>query len=54
MRRIKIQNSELIINEQAELVYEQVVTPFGTSAKVGVPKKYIGHRAYIVILKDKK
>lgn len=54
MRKIKIKNNELTINEQAELVYEQVVTTFGTSAKVGASKKYIGHRAYVVILKDKK
>ncbi|MEW6294668.1 MAG: DUF2080 family transposase-associated protein [Candidatus Diapherotrites archaeon] len=26
------------------------MTPFGTSAKADVPKKYIGKRAYIVIL----
>jgi putative transposon-encoded protein len=54
MRKIQINNNELIINEKAELVYELVVTSFGTSAKVGAPKKYIGRRAYVVILKDKK
>ncbi|MEW6295326.1 MAG: DUF2080 family transposase-associated protein [Candidatus Diapherotrites archaeon] len=29
---------------------ERTITPFGTSAKADVPKKYIGKRAYIVIL----
>ncbi|MEM4258960.1 MAG: DUF2080 family transposase-associated protein [Candidatus Thermoplasmatota archaeon] len=28
------------------------MTPFGTSAKVDAPKKYIGKRAYVIILKD--
>ncbi|HEC89381.1 MAG TPA: DUF2080 family transposase-associated protein, partial [Thermoplasmatales archaeon] len=27
-------------------------TPFGNSAKVDAPKKYIGKRAYVIILKD--
>ena len=53
MRKIQIKNNNLIINEKAELVYEQTVTPFGTSAKIGVPKKYVGRQAYVIILKDK-
>ncbi|MHC1604563.1 MAG: DUF2080 family transposase-associated protein, partial [Candidatus Methanofastidiosia archaeon] len=28
------------------------VTPFGTSAKADVPKRYLGRRAYVVIVKD--
>ncbi|MEM0466895.1 MAG: DUF2080 family transposase-associated protein [Candidatus Thermoplasmatota archaeon] len=28
------------------------MTSFGTSAKVDAPKKYIGKRAYVIILKD--
>jgi len=27
------------------------VTPFGTSAKADVPKRYIGKRVYIIVLK---
>jgi putative transposon-encoded protein len=33
-------------------VFERVVTSFGTSAKVDVPKRYIGLRAYVVVLKE--
>ncbi|RKX97072.1 MAG: hypothetical protein DRP55_09335, partial [Spirochaetes bacterium] len=32
--------------------YEKKVTPFGNSAKVDAPKKYIGKRVYVIILKD--
>ncbi|RLF43028.1 MAG: hypothetical protein DRN29_10680, partial [Thermoplasmata archaeon] len=28
-------------------------TPFGTSAKADVPKKYIGRRVYVIITKNK-
>ena len=54
MRKIQVIKNTLIINERAEQVYEQTVTAFGTSAKVGEPKRYIGRRAYVIILKDKK
>jgi len=33
-------------------VYEKRITPFGNSAKVDAPKKYIGYRAYVIILKE--
>jgi putative transposon-encoded protein len=35
-----------------EVVYEKTITPFGNSAKVDAQKKYIGKRAYVIVLKD--
>ncbi|MHC1566816.1 MAG: DUF2080 family transposase-associated protein [Candidatus Syntropharchaeia archaeon] len=52
MRRIEIVKDRLVLTDEVEVVYEKRVTPFGTSAKVSVPKRHIGHRAYVVILKD--
>ena len=49
MRRIEIVKDRLVLTD--EVVYEKRVTPFGTSAKISVPKKHIGQRAYVVILK---
>ena len=47
------------MKEQAELTvknivgfFEKKVTPFGNGAKVDCPKKYIGRRVYLVLLKD--
>jgi len=34
------------------VTYEKRITPFGNSAKVDAPKKYIGRRAYVIIVKD--
>ena len=39
-----------ILKEKAEVVYEKVVTKFGTSGKLDTPKKYIGKRAYVIIV----
>jgi len=33
-------------------VYEKTVTPFGNSGKVDVPKKYLGKRVYVIVLKE--
>ncbi|PKK81359.1 MAG: hypothetical protein CVT47_02855, partial [Thermoplasmata archaeon HGW-Thermoplasmata-2] len=30
---------------------ERVVTPFGTSGKADVPRRYIGKRAYVIVTK---
>jgi len=52
MRNIKIINGKLTLKEDVEIVFEKVVTKFGNSAKVDAQKKYIGKRAYIIIIKD--
>ena len=52
MRNIEIKSREFHLSERIELIYEKKVTPFGTSAKLDVPKKYRGRRAYVVIVKD--
>ena len=52
MRNLEISKRDFILKERIERVYEEIVTPFGTSAKLGVPKKYLGRRAYVIIVKD--
>lgn len=50
-RRIEVKEGDFVLRDKVELVFEKIVTKFGTSAKLDVPKKHIGRRAYIVILK---
>ena len=52
MRRIKISDKDVILTDEVEVFYEKKVTPFGNSAKVDAPKKYIGKRVYVIILKN--
>jgi len=33
-------------------LYEKQITPFGNSAKIDAPKKYIGRRAFVIIMDD--
>jgi len=51
MRKIKISEKEVNLSDNVEVFYEKKVTPFGTSAKLDAQKKYIGKRAYVIILK---
>jgi putative transposon-encoded protein len=52
MRTITLIAGDLTLKDNFEVFYEKRVTSFGTSAKVDAPKKYIGKRAYVMILKD--
>ena len=52
MRKIEVTNDSITLTDEVEILYEKRVTPFGTSAKVGAERKYIGRRAYVIILKD--
>ena len=52
-RIIELKKEELILKDsEIEGFLERVVTPFGTSAKADVPKKYIGRRIYVIISKS--
>lgn len=50
-RKIQLTTKDIVLSDNVEVFYEKRVTPFGTSAKLDAPKKYIGKRAYVVILK---
>lgn len=54
MRKIRITTEDIKLDDEVEIFYEKKVTPFGNSAKVDAPKKHIGKRAYVIILKNDK
>ena len=52
MRRIELRNETLVLEEKEILGFlEREVTPFGNSAKVDCPRRYVGKRAYLIICK---
>ena len=52
-RSVKISKRKFMLEDEVELVFEKVITPFGSGAKIDAPKRYIGYRAYVIITKDK-
>ncbi len=51
MRKVEVVDGKITLTDEVEVVYEKKVTPHGNSAKVDAQKKYIGRRAYVIILK---
>jgi len=52
MRQIQVKTGNLSIKEKVVVTYERTITQFGNSAKLDAPKKYIGKRAYVIIVDD--
>ena len=52
MRIVQVKKGDLTIKDKVEVIYERRITPFGNSAKLDAQKKYIGRRAYVIVLKD--
>ncbi len=51
-RTIQLDKGRLYLTEtKVEGFLERTVTPIGTSAKADVPKRYIGRRAYVIIIR---
>lgn len=52
MGEIELTDKKVILTEDVETFYEKEVTAFGNSAKIGCPKKYLGQKALVIILKE--
>ena len=46
-----VRGGKIIIKDNVEEIYEKTVTPYGNGAKLDAQKKYIGHKAFIIMLK---
>jgi len=51
MRKVKMKEQNELYVKDIVGFFEKKVTPFGSGAKVDCPKKYLGKRVYLVILK---
>ncbi|MDI6721808.1 MAG: DUF2080 family transposase-associated protein [Candidatus Aenigmarchaeota archaeon] len=52
-RHIEVQKGKLVLSDKSiEGFLERKVTPFGTSAKADVPRRYIGRRVYVIVTKN--
>jgi putative transposon-encoded protein len=51
-RKVKaVRGGKINLQDEVEEIYEKKVTPYGNGAKVDAQKKYIGRRAYLIVLK---
>ena len=50
---IEVKDSQFkITNSNVETVFMNNVTPNGNSGKINCPKRYVGKKVYIVVIKD--
>lgn len=50
-RKVEVTRQEFkLTDKKVVVVLDRTITPFGNSAKADVPLKYVGKRAYVVIL----
>lgn len=47
-----VTGGKIYLTDNVLEIYEKKVTPHGNGAKIDSQKRYIGRRAYIIILKD--
>jgi len=52
MRKIELKREDLKLTDKVLGFLERTVTPFGTSAKVDCPRKFMGKRVYLIVCKD--
>jgi len=50
-QQIEIEGKTITLTDEVETVYEAEIKSHGNSARVGVPKRWIGKRAYVIVLK---
>jgi len=48
---IAVKGGKIKIEDDVEEIYEKIVTPYGNGAKIDAQKKYIGRKAFVVVLK---
>jgi putative transposon-encoded protein len=50
-RKVEVTDKEFRLTDKKVIaVLDRTITPFGNSAKADVPIRYVGKRAYVVIL----
>lgn len=46
-----IKGGKINIEDNVEEIFERKITPYGNGAKIDSQKKYIGHKAFVIVLK---
>ena len=46
-----VKGGKIKIEDNVEEIFERKVTPYGNGAKIDAQKRYIGRRAFVIVLK---
>ncbi|MEK6792191.1 MAG: DUF2080 family transposase-associated protein [Nanoarchaeota archaeon] len=53
MTKIDIENGKLHLEDEIEIIYEKIVTKFGSGAKIDALKEHLGKKVYVIVRKNK-
>lgn len=51
MRKIKLSNNKIFLEDEISEIYEETVKPIGNGAMIMSAKKFIGKKVYVLIKK---
>jgi len=49
---IAVKGGKIKIEDNVEEIYEKKVTRYGNGAKIDAQKKYVGRKAFVIVLKS--
>ena len=52
MKKITLNNGKYMLEDQIETTIEGIVKPIGNGAMTLIPKKHIGKKVYILIVRE--
>lgn len=47
-----VKGGKIKIEDKVEEIFERKITPYGNGAKIDAQKKYIGRKAFVIVLKQ--
>jgi putative transposon-encoded protein len=48
---VAVKGGKIKIEDKVEEIYEKKITRYGNGAKIDAQKKYVGRKAFVIILK---
>ena len=51
MKDIIMQSKKFHITDDIDFVYEKIINKYGTGAKIGAPKRFLGRKVYVLVRK---
>ena len=51
MQRIDFLKNKFSLKDDVEVVFEKIVTKFGSGAKIDAPKAHLGKKVYVLVRK---
>jgi putative transposon-encoded protein len=52
VKKIKIASGKIEFQDEYEIMFEKIITKFGSGAKIDAPKEFLGKKVYVLVRKE--